>query len=523
MRVKYPPFGPFGHILVRGGLAFLLFLSFSASSGQVADEPVVPDSVRNMPPKKVVALLQQSLKSFQSKPLADATLRLHIGRMLTDLAKYDSATIYLSKANTQFIALKDSSRLADSYYELARIQTLRGKYKEAIPIQQKAFVLYQKTKNNDGAIKSLLELGYASYRLKKYPQAKEFYLQSLDRAKRTSNYEQMVDAYDGLAVTYEALKDYRNSISSVRLMQGAYDTITVRKHRQQMNDLENKYSSLLEEKDRALVATESQHRQVQSDRLLRLIERDDIRLTFYLVALAMAVVMLGLFIAWLITQRYARSAESKLRKERSGIKLGNEQFEIISKQIHDDLIRSLNDISLSTSQLSAGRSQAEVKTSAVDVKVQTETLIGTMLDLVWLINPNNRHLEGLIAFIRERTNTYLKNSGLNFMIVVPDRIPNVEMTTLERVNLYSVTNELLHHSVHSAKATGLTLSMTIEGKQLIFRIKENTGAVTEHAINKRADELKTHREKMEQIDGTIGVINEDGAMVVIYRKEIGDR
>jgi tetratricopeptide (TPR) repeat protein len=519
MRVKYPPVGQFWRILVRGGLILFFAMRFVETAAQV-DEPVFPDSIRSLPGEKLLPFLHRLLKDESSSPHIRAILKLRAGTIHADYARYDSALTYLGQASAEFMKLNDSTRLADTYYHTARVQTLTNKYKEAIPIQQKAFVLYQKTKNDEGAVKSLLNLGYVSYRLKKYPQAKDYYKQSLDRTKSIGNYELMVEAYDGLAVTYEAMKDYRNAITNIRFMQGAYDTIMIRDHRKKQDDLENKYAALLEDKDRALVDSESQHRQVQSDRLLRLIERDDIRLTFYLVALAMAFIMLCLLVAWLITQRQARAAEAKLQKEQSGIKLANEQFEIISKQIHDDLTRNLNDISFSTSQLSVVRTQEEVKAAAHSVKSQSESLIGKMMDLVWLINPNNRTLEAFVAFIRERANIFLKNSGLNFMIVVPDRTPNVEMTTLERVNLYNVTTDLIHHSVNSSKATGLTLSMTIEGKQLIFRIKESSDPVTEQKINQRAEQLKSHREKMEQIDGTIGVINEGGAMVVIYRKEI---
>ncbi len=516
MREKLPPIGPFWSIFVRGGCILALLATFVGAMAQTS--PVHwPDSLRKLSNEEAINVVR---KEIQKSPQKSAQLWYLGGVYFGKLARYDSARVYLNKALAQYINSKDSAGIADTYFESANILTLTNRYKESIPIQQKAFVLYQKIRNNTGAINSLLNLGYNSYRLKKLPQAKDFYAQALERARRNGNYERMVDAHDGLAVTYEAMKDYRNAITNIRLMQGAYDSIVIRDHRKQLKALEDKYLEQLEQKDRALVETESQHRQVQSDRLLRLIERDDIRLTFYLVALAMAVIMLALLIAWLLTQRQARMSDMKLKREQAGVRLANEQFELISRQVHDDLTRNLNEISFSTSQFSTGRSEEEIKVTAGLLKSQCEALIGSMMDLVWLINPNNRSLEGFIAFIRERANLFLKNSGLNFMIVVPDRIPTLELSTLERVNLYHVTSDLLQHSVHSSKAQGITLSMTIEGKQLIFKIKESNGAVTEQKIAMRAEDLKPHRKKMEQINGTIGVVSESGAMVIIYRKEL---
>ena len=79
---------------------------------------------------------------------------------------------------------------------------------------------------------------------------------------------------------------------------------------------------------------------------------------------------------------------------------------------------------------------------------------------------------------------------------------------------------LISHAVSRSKATGLTLSITLEGRQMIFKVKDNSTPVDEARITKRADELKPLREKMEQIDGTIGIVMEQGSMVVIFRKDL---
>jgi len=483
MRRNYLVFTSFSHLFVIAGV-FLMIINANAQTPEKAS-------------------------SFLNK-----------GKASAEQAKYDSALFYFNKALPLFTRLKDSTGVADTYYHTALVQSLRAKHKESIIAQQKAFVLYQKTRNNDAAIKSLISLGYSSFKIKKYPDAKQFYKQALERAQRNRAFEQMVDAYDGLANVYEAQKDYKNAISSVRFMQGAYDSIVNRDHKKEVNDLEDKYSTLLEEKDRQLVEAESKHRQVKTQGLLRLIEREDIRLTFYSVALALIFVVLCLAIAWFVTQRSARTAEMKLRREQAGIKTANEQFEIISRQVHDELSGGLNDISFSTSQLTSSRSHDDIAAAARHVKSMGEMLIGNMMDMVWLINPNNRSFESLINYIRDQTNAFLKPSGINYMIVVPDRLPNVQLTSLERLNLYFVTRDLIRYSVETSKATGLTLSLAIEGRQLIFKVKDNSTAADEATAKKRGEQIKPLRERMEQIDGTIGLVVEQGAMVVIYRKDL---
>jgi tetratricopeptide (TPR) repeat protein len=517
MNAKYPLFGVFSSLFRLSGV-FLMIIAVSGYAN--AQTAKWLDSAKRLPVEKATVVVNKGLRMPGTSALEKAHLFLLGGRLFGELASYDSAMIYLDRSFQAFTNLKDTAGVGNSYYETGIVYGLRGKYKESIAVQQKAFVTYQKTGNHNGATRSLLSLGHSNYKLKKYPESKQFYTQALERAQRNAAFEQMVAAYDGLTIVYEAQKDFKKAITSVRLMQGAYDSIMIRDRKRELGEVEDKYARLLEKKDEELVAVEAQHRQLQTDRLLRLIERDDIRTTFYAVALALSFVIVGLVMAWIFTQRQAKIAEMKLHREQAGIKTANEQFEIISRQIHDELSASMNDISFSTSQLAKLKSQAEIADAAMHVKDIGLSLIGNMMDMVWLINPNNRSLESLIGYIKEQVNAFVTPSGVNYMIVVPDKIPTAQLTTLERVNLYVVTQDLVRYAVNRSKATGLTLSITIEGRQMIFKVKDNSLPVDEMRVKARAEELKLLREKMEQIDGTIGLVMEQGAMVVIYRKDL---
>jgi tetratricopeptide (TPR) repeat protein len=513
MNANYPLSGAFSRFLIAIGMIL-------ATIGANAQPAHFPDSIKQLPPKEALPVLEARLQKPNLPAYEKATILLTEGKLLGELAQYDSALRCLARSAQSFIALKDSTGLGDSYYETGIVYGLRAKYKESIIAQQKAFVIYQKIGNHNSATRTLLSLGYTNYKLKKYPDAKQFYTQALERSQRNSAFEQMVEAYNGLATIYEAQKDYKKAIASVRLMQGAYDSIANRDHQRKLDELEEKYSKQLEEKDEQLVIAEAQRQQAKSDRLLRLIERDDIQLTFYSVALALTFVVLCLAIAWLYTQRQAKITEMKLRREQTNTRLANEQFDTISRQIHDELTGSLNDISFSTSQLATLKSREEIAEAAMHVKDIGQSLIGNMMDMVWLMNPGNRSLESLIAYIKESANAFLTRSGVNYMIVVPDKIPSGQLTSLERVNLYSVTLDLVRHVVNCSKATGLTLSIALEGRQMIFKVKDNSTPVDETTVKKRTEELKPLRDKMEQIDGTIGIVMEQGAMVVIYRKDL---
>jgi len=363
--------------------------------------------------------------------------------------------------------------------------TNTARYDSAAIYLNRAFTAYNSSNDKHGAGQALSALGNLSFKRKKLPQARDFYNQALDYATKSRSFAVMVESYNGLANVYESQKDLKKAIANMRLMQAAYDSMVTDSHRRKIDTLENKYTAMVREKDSLLVVAEAQQGLVKTDRLLKLIERDDIRLTFYSVTLALTAVLIFFFGAWLYTRQRARSAELKLRHERDATRLSNEQFEVISQNVRDELANGTHNT----------------------------------LDTIWLINPNNRSLESLIVYIREQINALVTQAGVNYMIIVPDRIPNVQLSGLERLNLFVVTREMVSHLLKCSKATGLTVSITLEGKQLIFKVKDNS-PVDDAKLQKRADELKPYREKMEQINGTIGVVTEQGAMVVVYRKDL---
>lgn len=477
------------------------------------------DSARHLSGTKSLAVVRAGLKTPGVPPHERAHLLLLGGIVSTQLKKYDTAELLLNQAATVFQTVHDSVGVADSWYRTALAQASDARYKDAVTSQQKALAIYRATRNTTGAIRSLLALGDYSVVAKKLPSARDFYRQALERGQQNHDFAAIGQANQKLAAVYNSQKDYRNAILSLQAMHEAFDSLRLTQQQRAVDSLEEKFSRELEQKDRDLVTAEGKHTQVRTDRLLRLIERDDIRLTFYSVALVLVFLVISLTLFVFYFQRRAVAVSRELAAERLRISKAQEDFQLINHEVNDLLTRNLNELAFAAGEIEHSL-HVDLVDKSREIRQLGEWMTRNMGDVIWLLDPNNRLVESFIAFLRERTQAYFQKSGVNYMIVVPDRLPNAELTALERLILFQVTHEMLSECVTKAKATGITLTIAVERRQLIFRIKDNHTNVSDDQLNRRVGMVAPYREKMEHISATIGVVRESGAAVVIYRKEL---
>src|ERR1041385_1776412 len=214
MNANYPLSRVFSRFLIVIGMILATIAVNAQPVASGGSSARFLDSVKQLPPREALPLLKARFQKPNVPAYEKAAILLMEGKLLSELAEYDSALRYFARSAQAFTTLKDSVGLGDSFYETGIVFNLRSKYKEAIVAQQKAFVIYQKTGNHNSATNALLNLGNSNFKLKKYPDAKQFYTQALERSQRNSGFEQMVEAYNGLANVYEAQKDFRKAMSS---------------------------------------------------------------------------------------------------------------------------------------------------------------------------------------------------------------------------------------------------------------------------------------------------------------------
>ncbi len=500
-------------------VAILLVAIGFSSFGQSARTGLWFDSARHSTGAKSLAIIRTGLQTAGVPPHEKAHLFLLGGSVSTQLKEYDTAQLFLTQATTAFQALNDSLGVADSWYRLGVSQAAATQLKDAVSSQQRALEWYTKIRNTRGTIQCLLALGDYSMMAKKSSVAREFYRKALDRSTQNHDLEGVGRANRQLAALYNAQKDYRNASLSLQAMHDAFDSLKLIQQQRVIDSLEERHGRALEQKDRDLVAAEAKHTQVRTDRLLRLIERDDIQLTFYSVAAALIFLVISLTLFVFYFQRRTALATRELETERLRNAKAQEDFQLITQEVNGLLTQNLNDLAFAAGEIEHAL-HVDLVDKSREIRQLGEWMTRSMSDVVWLLDPNNRMVDVFIAFLRERTQAYFQKTGINYMIVAPDRLPNAELTALERLVLFQVTFEILSECVTKGKATGITLTIGVERHQLVFRIKDNHTNVTDDQLNRRVGMVAPYREKMDHINATIGAVREQGAAVVIYRKEL---
>jgi signal transduction histidine kinase len=128
--------------------------------------------------------------------------------------KFDDAITNFKKALDLFIQQKDLAKQAKIYFDLGICYDESGKAQSAFSYLDKAIDIAGQAK--DGNLVSMVNdrTGEAWFHLKDYSKALAYYQKSID-SKFTSNWE-LDFAYSGLAQTYYELGNYKNAITNAQ-------------------------------------------------------------------------------------------------------------------------------------------------------------------------------------------------------------------------------------------------------------------------------------------------------------------
>lgn len=125
----------------------------------------------------------------------------------TQVAKYANKSIDLSRR------IKYPRGIAEAYYNIGNILSIKGYQSKAIQIHQKAFAIADKAHYMEGQAKIYRGLGNAAWRSSKYQKALEYYSNSLKIEQKTDNLGGLGSCYHGLGLVSYSKGDYIQALT----------------------------------------------------------------------------------------------------------------------------------------------------------------------------------------------------------------------------------------------------------------------------------------------------------------------
>jgi signal transduction histidine kinase len=233
----------------------------------------------------------------------------------------------------------------------------------------------------------------------------------------------------------------------------------------------------------------------------------------FITAVGILLLLVIIYATWKISQLKAKRKLQLLEKQ---IAVQAERNRI-SADMHDEIGTGITHIALhSELLLTMHKDELEMKKELQTIAVSARSLVQTMGEIIWALNPQNDTLENLLAYIRERSQQYFEPFDIELSVNFPDEIPMIKLTNEKRRNLYLVTKELLHNAIKHSGAKNVELKMELHQGVCYF-------VVTDNGIGMDVNQIKPHRNgignlkrRMIDIGGVIEWLNVDRGTAVKY-------
>ncbi|MEO8860786.1 MAG: tetratricopeptide repeat protein [Ginsengibacter sp.] len=165
-------------------------------------------------------------------------LLVNIGETYMNRNKDDSALYYFKKS---LEAYKNTENIPYSLNDIGKIYTRKGNYGLAKRYHEEALNYADKLTLQLDIVQSYLGLGDNYYKNGDYLKALSAYKNAQFTANETSTKKELRDAYEGLALTYAALKNYENAYKYQALFTNIKDTLFNLDIAQKVNNLQNNF------------------------------------------------------------------------------------------------------------------------------------------------------------------------------------------------------------------------------------------------------------------------------------------
>lgn len=188
----------------------------------------------------------------------------------------------------------------------------------------------------------------------------------------------------------------------------------------------------------------------------------------------------------------------------------------IARDIHDDLGANLTQIAL-LGELAQQDSGAPDRATGRIAKISNNArqAIKSLDEIIWAVNPRNDTLAHLVDYAGQFALDYLADANMRCRFDLPDQLPDREVSTDIRHNLFLAVKETLNNIVKHSRATEVWLRVRLAEESLTFIVEDNGRGFESAPDNGLADGLRNIQQRLENIGGTCRIESHVDAGTVV--------
>ncbi len=199
----------------------------------------------------------------------------------------------------------------------------------------------------------------------------------------------------------------------------------------------------------------------------------------------------------LLAQRKLRARVAELEKQ----KAIDKERQRISREMHDDIGAGLTQITLMSEAVKRNYNKQQELDEIASISRQ---LVSNMGEIIWSLNPENKTLEQLYAYLRDQLGKLLEYSGIDYKISFPENGHNILLSNEQRRNMLLVTKEIVHNAIKHAHAKKISIESKLHESTISFRISDD-GIGFDPDMAKGGNGLRNIQTRIAELGGTIEI------------------
>ncbi|HZG01928.1 MAG TPA: ATP-binding protein, partial [Chitinophagales bacterium] len=145
----------------------------------------------------------------------------------------------------------------------------------------------------------------------------------------------------------------------------------------------------------------------------------------------------------------------------------------IAQDLHDEIGSNLSTINIFSEVAKVKSPQGEVHDMLGKINQYTQTSMGAMSDIVWMINARNDRFENIIVHMRELAVELFEATDTNLHLDFDPKLNDVKLGMEARKNFYLVFKEAVNNTLKYAQASNVWIAMSLQRKTITLAIKDD--------------------------------------------------
>jgi two-component sensor histidine kinase len=187
----------------------------------------------------------------------------------------------------------------------------------------------------------------------------------------------------------------------------------------------------------------------------------------------------------------------------------------IARDLHDDLGARLAHISLTSANAESESSFPAALARIQKISSMTRELASSLSEVVWMVNPENDHLESLVSFLCRLIHGLCEPASIRCRIDALGMTDERPAPSALRHHVSLAVKEAVNNVLKHSGATELRASIQFEAPRLKISISDN-GKGFEPGRTQEGNGLANMRHRMSAVEGKFAIESTEGKGTTVY-------